>query len=68
MSALAIISLNQPRVDERLTPEADGSVAALLPPRVGIWIGAVGGVRDVGFGWVTSEVSVGSAIYHQLVP
>jgi hypothetical protein len=48
VGARAIISLNQPRVDERLTPGADGSVAALLPPRVGIWIGAVGGVRDEG--------------------
>jgi len=36
IGALAIISLNQPRVVEQLTPGADGSVAALLPPRVGI--------------------------------
>ena len=62
VGARAIISLNQPRVDERLTPGADGSVAALLPPRVGIWMGAVGGVRDAGVGWVTSGGSVRSAI------
>jgi hypothetical protein len=64
VGARAIISLNQPRVVERLTPGADGSVAALLPPRVGIWIGAEGGVR---VGWVTPGRSVRSAIYNQLV-
>jgi len=48
----AIRSLNQPNVEDGLTPGAIGSVACRLPPRVGIWGrvgGTVGGSGD--FDW-----------------